>query len=75
MVGHFAGIVSLGELPLVQRLEQEIDDAGGVRAGRDRARHGKSDLVDILVVSHVILRWLHGLPDLPVKATLQPTQL
>ena len=57
MTGHVVRIVSLGELPLVQRLEQEIDDAGRVRTGRDCARHGKADLVDILVVSHVILRY------------------
>ena len=70
-LGTSVGIVALGEFPFVQRLEQEIDDAGGVRAGRDRARHGKADLVDILVVSHVILRWLHGLPDRSLKATLR----
>ena len=46
VIGHVVGIVSLGEFPLVQRLKQEIDDAGGISTGRDGACHGKADLVE-----------------------------
>ena len=71
MIGHGAGLIPLGKFPLVKSLEQKIDDAGGVRAGRNRTGHGKADLEHVFVVSHVPLRCLHRLPRPSVKATLR----